>query len=174
MTIHGVEPSYHFVNLIGAFVTASGDELAAALERALGIGGSAPAALLAIDTWPDRSIDFLAGVLGLTHSGTVRLVDRMQVAGLVERRPGRDGRTTAVRATRRGKARVRTARDARREILTALARELDPEVRSALEVALERTLRARARSRTEARYTCRLCDHSVCRGEDCPVGASVE
>ena len=46
-----------------------------------------PAALCVIGHEPGLSIDFLARVLGMSHPGTVRLVDRLETDGLIKRRP---------------------------------------------------------------------------------------
>ena len=51
---------------------------------------------------PDPSIDLLRQVLGITHSGAVRLVDRLERAGHVRRVPGSGRRTTAIRLTAAG------------------------------------------------------------------------
>jgi DNA-binding MarR family transcriptional regulator len=164
----------HLINLVGAFVSVAGDDLRRVLEDEAEAGGSQPAALFALDTWPDRSVDFLARVLGLTHPGAVRLVDRLVEAGLVSRRSGVDGRTAALRLTARGRARSARARASRRQVLADLLTELTTAERRALDGMLDRVLRRRSRSRIEAHHDCRLCDHSVCRGDDCPIGMSVE
>lgn len=164
----------HLVNLLGAFVTAIDDELQQVLEAEVGAGGAGSAALLALDTWPDRSIDFLAHVLGRSHSGTVRLVDRLVMRGLVERGPGPDGRTAAVGLTPAGRAVVRRARRARHRVLAALVEGMRVSERRAMATALDRLLREGSRSRFEARRACRLCDHTVCRGDACPIGMSAE
>jgi DNA-binding MarR family transcriptional regulator len=72
-------------------------------------------ALSALHHFLDRpSVDLLRQVLGLTSSGTVRLVDRLAVAGYVRRvSAGGDGRETRVELTaagRRAAARVAGAR----------------------------------------------------------------
>lgn len=165
--------SDHLLNLTGAFLDVWADRVRAAVEGEVGASGSAPAALLALATWPDRSVDFLAGVLGLTHSGTVRLVDRLSGEGWVERRAGIDGRTAALRLTRRGSTVAEAARSERRRVLSELVAELDDREKAVLGAAMSRVLRGQPRTRTEARRACRLCDHSVCEGPACPVSMSV-
>jgi DNA-binding MarR family transcriptional regulator len=160
-------------NLLGAFVTAVGDDMKRALERELGTGAAGPAALLALDTWPHCSIEFLAGVLGLSHSGTVRLVDRLVCDDLAERGPGADGRTAALRLTGAGRARVRKARAARHQVLRDVLEGLSEAECRVLGRVLDRVLRRPPRSRHEARHGCRFCDHTVCRDRDCPIGSSV-
>lgn len=169
----GARPSEHLLNLLGAFVTDQGDALTRELERAIGTGGSIPAALLSIETWPDRSIDFLANVVGLTHSATVRLVARLEAEGWVERGAGADGRVVALRLKRAGRKRVQAARNARRDQLAAFAEHFHPGALEEFERALTRFLRDPSRTRQEARHSCRFCDHTVCRGAACPIGSSV-
>jgi MarR family transcriptional repressor of emrRAB len=172
MAVSG-SPSDHLVNLMGVFLGVWADRLREGLENVVGSTGSAPAALLAVDTWPDRSVDFLASVLGLTHSGTVRLVDRLSSEGWVERLAGVDGRTAALRLTRSGRALAGRARAERRRLLGGLLAQLDQAEQAGLGVAMARILRGDPRTRPEARRTCRLCDHSVCEGPACPVSMSV-
>lgn len=164
----------HLINLLGVLVTSAGDELSHVLEREVGTGGAGPAAVLAVDTWPGCSIEFLSGVLGRTHSGTVRMVDRLEDRGLVERRPGSDGRTAALCLTKPGRRLARKARNARYRLLSEVVDALTASERRSLGAALDRALRRGPRSRIQAQRACRFCDHSVCRGSDCPVGASVD
>ena len=82
------------------------------------LGPSAPAALSALDGYlGGEPIDALRETLGLTHSGAVRLVDRLEAAGLAERRPGPDGRSVAVALTPVGHAAAEAVRIAREEAL---------------------------------------------------------
>ena len=107
----------------------------------MGIGASGPAALVALDgLLAGASIDRLARVCGLSHSGAVRLADRLAQDGLVERRMGADGRSVALALTaagRRSAARIRAQREA--AIETALA-PLEAGDRAALARAAELVL----------------------------------
>src|SRR5918996_2229091 len=92
-------------NLLGAVSLAVTDRVRAAAERGAAQGGSAPAALVSLAGYLDGApIDALRGPLGLTHSATVRVVDRLAGAGLVRRRQGADRRTVAVVITPAGRA----------------------------------------------------------------------
>ena len=93
-------------NLLGTLSLAVAGRIETATESPL--GPSAPAALSALDGFlGGEPIDALRQTLGLTHSGAVRLVDRLAEAGLAERRPGPDARTVAVVLTPVGHARRR-------------------------------------------------------------------
>jgi MarR family transcriptional regulator, negative regulator of the multidrug operon emrRAB len=63
------------------------------------------AALCVIGHKPGLSIDFLAHVLGMSHPGTVRLADRLEADGLIQRKPNKDGRTVALHLTVSGQKR---------------------------------------------------------------------
>src|SRR5205085_805848 len=82
-------------NLLGALSLAIADRTGPANDAA------ALSALLHFLESP--SIDLLRRVLGLTSSGTVRLVDRLEGDGLVRRRGGGDGRVTVIELTAAGR-----------------------------------------------------------------------
>src|ERR671915_1052511 len=108
-------------NLVGALALAVGDRIAEAADPA--VGGSAAEALVTLaGAGAGGTIDSLAKVVGLTHSGAVRLVDRLARAGLVERRVGADQRSVALHLTpegRRAARRVLARREAAIESVLA-------------------------------------------------------
>jgi MarR family transcriptional repressor of emrRAB len=157
-------------NLLGALGMVLADLLADATEPAG--GGSAAAALVAIGgASAGGTIDALARVVGLSHSGTVRLVDRLVHDGLVERRRGADQRSAALVLTpagRRAARRVLARRDANMQSVLALL--TDDQRGVAVELA-ERVLARIAVDPAAERRVCRLCDVDACgrsRGR-CPV-----
>ena len=129
-------------------------------------GPSAPAALSALEGYlGGEPIDALARVLGLTHSGAVRLVDRLAAAGLVERRRGGDGRSVAVTLTPgRPSRRGRDPGGARGALAEALA-VLGAGERRALTELNEKLLAGLTSDRASARRICRLCDIEACGHE---------
>src|ERR1041384_252216 len=68
-------------NQLGAL----GDSMDDAFDEDCAVGDSAPAAMILIHENPDTRIEALARYLELSHSGTVRLVDRLSQAGWVAR-----------------------------------------------------------------------------------------
>jgi MarR family transcriptional repressor of emrRAB len=146
-------------NVVGALALALADDLRAATERAGGHGGSGAAALVALDgPVAGSSIDVLSRVCGISHSGTVRLVDRLEAAELVERRLGADGRAVALWLTPAGR-RVARRILARREAALAV---LTPDERAALARAAETVLAAMAGRDAAEHRICRLCDTEAC------------
>src|SRR5262249_57478847 len=75
-----------------------------AMAAAGGRPESGAAALCALLHFLDRpSVDRLRQVLGLTSSGTVRLVDKLAETGYVGREPGTDGRSVSIVLTEQGR-----------------------------------------------------------------------
>jgi MarR family transcriptional repressor of emrRAB len=154
-------------NLVGALGLALADRLSEATAS-----GSAAEALVTLHgRGAGSSIDALARIVGLSHSGTVRLADRLAAAELVERRRGADQRSTALYLTpagRRAARRVLAARDAAmHSVLTLLTADQRRELAGLAAVILGQL---GAEPGAERRL-CRLCDLEACgrpRGE-CPV-----
>jgi MarR family transcriptional regulator, negative regulator of the multidrug operon emrRAB len=171
-------------NLLGAWSLAVADRITAAAALAAGRGGQAPAALVALDQFAEGStIEQLSGVLGLTHSATVRLIDALVVDGHVARRRRvGDGRAVAVRLTASGRAAARRITRARAEAVTGALAGLSETQRRSLTVMAERLTADLAGRRLEERaegtppaggWMCRLCDFGACgRSEGrCPAAA---
>src|ERR1035441_6865756 len=78
-------------NLLASLSLNLAEEGQQALERASGLTGSATTALLALEEFLDGAhVGRLAAVLGLTHSGAVRVVTQLGRDGLAERHEGAD------------------------------------------------------------------------------------
>ena len=121
-------------NLLGALSLAIADRTGDALEGTAAQSPSGAAALSALLHFLDRpSVDLLRQVLGLTSSGTVRLVDRLERDGLVTRAPGDDGRVTTVVLTPAGRRAARRVAGARADVLDAALAGLDPGERAAFD-----------------------------------------
>ena len=150
-------------NLLGALALAGAERVGGAAEAATGRPPSDTAALVALATALNgASQDVLGRVLGLTQSGSVRLVDRLVRDGLVERRSGHDGRTLAIVITATGADAARSALQARQATNDALLAALDDHERDQLTVLLEKLLAGLTGSRTDAYRICRLCDPEAC------------
>jgi DNA-binding MarR family transcriptional regulator len=159
-------------NLLGAVSLAVADRVRAAAERGAGQGGSAPAALVSLAGYLDGSpIDSVRGPLGLTHSATVRVVDRLVAAGLARRRGGTDRRSVAVELTSAGRAAAAEAVRARGRALEEALAALDPGERAELARLHEKVLATLTDGRAAAGHICRLCDSNACGHEQgrCPV-----
>jgi DNA-binding MarR family transcriptional regulator len=160
-------------NVFGALALVVADQIADATAEAAGRADSAPAALAALLHFLDRpTVDLLRQVLGLTSSGTVRLLDRLAEAGYVEREPGADGRSTAIVLTDAGRCAAEQVCRARAEILDRVTAALSPPERAELDKLIGKMLIGMMRGPGAVRWICRLCDTGICRGSPggCPVG----
>ncbi len=160
-------------NLFGALSLVIADQSADAMDEAGGASPSAAAALSALLHFlAAPSVDLLRQVLGLTSSGTVRLVDRLEQAGYVRRGPGTDGRSVSVTLTDSGRAAAERVATARAEVLERALAVLSPAERRVFEQLAGQILVGLMREPGAVRWICRLCDTGVCRGAagGCPVG----
>src|SRR4051794_19319976 len=157
-------------NLLGALAAVLSDWLADAIESA---GSSSSAAALVALHGPSAggSIDALARVVSLSHSGTVRLVDRLVAEGLVERRRGADQRSAALRLTPAGRRAARQILRGREASMQVLLSVLTDGQQDALVAIAEALLEEIGRDPQAEPRVCRLCDLDACgrsRGL-CPV-----
>jgi MarR family transcriptional regulator, negative regulator of the multidrug operon emrRAB len=156
----------HEVNAFGALALEVADRVQQAGNPH---GSSASAALAALHGLAGgRSIDVLARIVGLSHSGAVRLVDRLAAAGLAERRVGADGRSVALQLTPEGRRAARRVLARREAAIEQVIAPLTSSERAILTTLHERLLTRLTLSQQERRRVCRLCDTDAC-GRDCPA-----
>lgn len=158
-------------NLLGALSLAVSDRMADAVAGAAGQSLTAATALSALHHFLDApSVDRLRQVLGLTSSGTVRLLDRLEAAGHITRGSGADGRTTTVSLTRSGRQVAEQVSRARARLLADMLSALSPDERATFEAVVSKVLVGLMRAPGAVRWTCRLCDTGTCRAEpgNCP------
>jgi DNA-binding MarR family transcriptional regulator len=159
-------------NVLGAVALVVADRTSDAIAAAAGQSETAAAALSALHHFLDRpTIDLLRQVLGLTPSGTVRLVDRLVEAGYVTRGPGGDGRSRSVTLTAEGRLAAQRVAQARADVLGRALAELSAGERETLHALLGRLFAAFVRGPGATRWICRLCDTGACgRAEGlCPA-----
>jgi DNA-binding MarR family transcriptional regulator len=162
----------HTENLLGALALVIADRTTDAIEDSSRQSPTAAAALSALHQFLGTpSIDLLRQVLGLTSSGTVRLVDRLEDTGYVTRRAGTDGRSTLIQLTAAGRRAASRVSGARASVLREAMSVLSPDERRALDAIAARLLVGLMRGPGAVRWMCRLCDVTAC-GRDqgrCPV-----
>ena len=148
-------------NLVGAFAVALADRLRL---------DSDCAALVTLYERGPLTVEFLRRVVGLSHSATVRLVDRLSDDGLLERTAGPDARSVSVGLTARGRRRAAALRKSRERVLVDALVPLSKRERLELGRLVGKVLAAVTTGRWQARLTCRFCDHGVCQATiGCPV-----
>jgi DNA-binding MarR family transcriptional regulator len=137
---------------------------------------TAAAALCALGQSLDGcTVDRLRRVLGMTSSGTVRLIDRLEASGQVRRGPGGDARSTSLTLTAAGRRAARRVAAARGAALEDALAVLSPAERDTLErlaaQVLDGIVRAKLAEPEPTPWICRLCDLGACRhaAGECPA-----
>jgi DNA-binding MarR family transcriptional regulator len=157
-------------NLLGAVGLAVADRIEVAARQTLNHAGETPAALVVIGYGLGPSNDRLRQVLGLSHPGTVRLIDRLVADGLVERRSGQDRRAVALYLTAQGMAMREDLLQGRLAALRPLIEPLSDSEQETLAALLAKVLKAVAPDDRARCHLCRLCDERACIA--CPIPAS--
>ena len=156
-------------NLLGAFSVAVNDSMDDAFDEACAVGDSAPAALILIHENPDTRIEALARYLALSHSGTVRLVDRLAQAGWVARETCDDKRAVVLVLTKAGTKVAERLLEGRRKSLGQALDGISAADRKVLERILPQMLNNLVTDPAQADHTCRYCDGGACEREGCPL-----
>jgi MarR family transcriptional repressor of emrRAB len=158
-------------NLLGALGLRVADRIRAAVTA--DTSESAATALSAIHNFLDAPrIDQLAQVLGLSSSGTVRLVDDLAAKGLVVRRRGSDARESVVALTSAGRRTAQRVVRARAATLAEALAPLSKSERAAFAAVAEKILIGLVRGPRGRGWMCRLCDTATCgaqRGQPCSI-----
>ena len=152
-------------NLLGSLAVLLADEVSDAVSR--DHSPTASAAILVLDKYPGVSVEELRGPLALSHSGCVRLVDRLEGEGHVERRAGADARAIAISLTRKGRDAAALARARREEVLLSAVSTLTREEQEVLGELVTKLLDRNVVVPRTAMRTCRLCDYDAC--VSCPM-----
>jgi MarR family transcriptional regulator, negative regulator of the multidrug operon emrRAB len=160
----------HAANILGALSVLIQDRVESAWQAEFDLSPMAAAAIVQIDNDPGSSIDLIASHIGLTHSATVRLVDKLVERGLVEKdRARKDARAQSLTLGKAGKRVVQQLHAARNRVIDGLLSDLDPGQRRGLEEAIRAILHRCVEPVREADVTCRVCDDRRCSPEICPI-----
>jgi len=155
-------------NLLGAVTLGMTDALRAACFGALEHGGETAAALATIGLEPGLTNQRLSRILGLSHPGVVRLVDKLVAEGAVERRSHRDdARAVALHLTAAGQDCRARLLARRRHALVSVIERLSRREQAQLAALLEKILLELPRDEMHAHAICRLCEEQACK--NCPV-----
>jgi DNA-binding MarR family transcriptional regulator len=171
------QASARSANLLGTVGLAVADRIRAAGEDELGLGGSAPPAIVALSTYlADEPLDNIGQAFGITPSAVVRMVDRLESEGLVQRGPGPDGRRVSVRLTATGERRAKAILERREGALNEVLGALTAAERDQLTRLHEKLLAQLPEDVPAAARVCRFCDVHACGHYDgrCPVTQGID
>lgn len=122
---------------------------------------TAVAALITAANTEPLSIGEIAAIVGLTHSATVRLVDRLEAVGLF-RRQRRVGREVMVEITAAGRRRAQGLQERRLTEAGAFLEGLTADEMQLLNGLVERMLRAHIARGHDRQRVCRMCSRAYC------------
>ena len=157
-------------NWLGTLAVLIQDRVERLWQSSLDLSPMAAAALVQIDNEPGSSIEAVAGRIGLTHSATVRVIDKLAERGLVEKdRARQDARAQSLKLSKAGKRVAQQLHEARNQVTDDLLAGLTPAQRGALEQAIGAILHRCVEPGREADVTCRVCDDRRCSPDICPI-----
>lgn len=158
-------------NIVGALSLAIAGDVIESSQSTLPASVST-SALAMIGHIPGITIEQLRHALLLSHPGTVRAVDRLELERLVKRsRSSEDRRSVTLKLTAKGR---RVCDDLLARRITAVAdwlSALNAKDQQHLERIAERLLQAKLRDESHAMEICRLCDPVAC--SSCPVECEI-
>jgi MarR family transcriptional regulator, negative regulator of the multidrug operon emrRAB len=152
-------------NLLGALVVLISDQVTESLARDQSLTDATALSVLA--KYSDCSVEMLRVPLALSHSGCVRLVDRLEIAGWVQRRAAADGRAVALHLTRKGRDAAGKVSQRREQLLQRMLAGLSAPEQSTLAGLVTKLLHREVAIPALAMRTCRLCDYEACKV--CPM-----
>ncbi|MFI6871640.1 MarR family winged helix-turn-helix transcriptional regulator [Nocardia sp. NPDC050406] len=154
--------------MLGALSLVVSSQVAASVKDAGDLTGEDAAVIVLLGV-ESMTITAIADATQVTHSGAVRMVDRLERAGLVRRGRGEDGRTVVVSLTAAGVAQRDRVLAARADLLDSLLTSITAAERAVLAELLRKILRAAISTPAAAVRACRLCDEESCVPLGCPV-----
>jgi DNA-binding MarR family transcriptional regulator len=161
-----IDRTANLLGVVGLLIADRIEEMARAI---LNHAGETPAAVIVIGYGLGPSNDELRRILGLSHPGSVRLIDRLVADGLVERRKGRDKRAIALYLTRRGRVLREDLLKGRLAAIRQILSPLTDAEQEDLATLLHKLLSSMETTDLERCNLCRLCDDRACT--DCPIPA---
>ena len=159
-------------NAVSALLLQIGDATDAAILDAVGLSARELAALVLVSNRAGCTVSWLHGRLGLTQSGAVRLLDRLEDLGMVRRVRTAGRREIALGVTTRGKRVVTRGTAARARVIDTQLGALSPADREAFMALAARALAGQDRTRDEGDEACRLCNWPACT-PDCPMEQAI-
>lgn len=154
-------------NLLGAVALGLTDRIKLGLKDILDRSGESAAAIVIVGYVPGLSVELLRQTLNLSHAGTVRLIDRLEDDGYVERRKAKDGRAVALHLTQKGIKLRGQLMNRRLDTVEAALAGLSASERLLLGDLVAKVLKNLPDTEMAKHNICRLCDNRICT--DCPI-----
>ena len=167
-------PRLRTANLLAAFAGEVTERVQATLKSHPNQTDSATAALNIIGFWEGITNAELARALKLSHTATVRLVDKLEAQRLVEARTGKDKRATHLHLTAAGRKALQPVLVARCAAVESYLGVLTAAEEKQFATLLEKLMRPLGTDAYAVSHFCRLCEFTVCPADQCPMHADME
>lgn len=168
------ETSRHTANILGTLSVLIQDRVEGAWQADLDLSPMAAAAIVQTEGAPGCSIEQVATRIGLSHSATVRVIDKLVERGLIEKdRARQDARQQSLTLSKAGKRLAQQLHAVRNDVTDALLGGIDAGQVTALHQAVCRILGQAVTSPKEGDVVCRVCDEQRCHPGICPITATL-
>lgn len=155
-------------NLVGALALGISDSFLLKANELAPEPGQAAALITLLKHEPGMTIEKLRRILGLSHPGAVRLVDRMIGQKVItKQKSGTDRRSVELYLSEEGERVCSKILTARHEKISQALTVLNEEELIEYGRLTDKLLKAFVQNETHAYSVCRLCDTDVC--DNCPV-----
>lgn len=155
-------------NLLGAMALAISEKITDEMYEEVRRSGESAAAVIFLGYAPGLSVEVLRQILHLSHPGTVRLIDRLEGDGVVERYTTQDARAVALHLTPEGQE-LRNRLMRRRLItLESSLGGLTQDERTIFSVLMGKVLANLPKTELDKHHMCRLCCVKTC-SKACPI-----
>jgi MarR family transcriptional repressor of emrRAB len=161
-------------NMLAALAGEITERVEATLKTHPNQTDSASAALNIMGFWEGITNTQLSRALGLSHTATVRLVDKLEAQGFVEAREGKDKRATHLYITPAGREAVLPGLVARCAAVKGYLEVLSAAEERQFADLLEKLMKPIGTDAYRVSHFCRLCEFTACPGDQCPMHANME
>ncbi len=157
-------------NWLGTLAILIQDRVEARWQTELDLSPMSAAALVQVEQESGCAIDAVATRIGLSHSATVRLIDKLVERDLVSKDRARDDqRAQSLKLTKPGRKLAAQLHQIRNRVTDDLLGLVSPAEGQALGKAVAAILHRAVTTKREGDMVCRVCDEGRCRPEICPI-----
>lgn len=156
-------------NRLGALANATSDRLQRELIPNAPASNAQISVLVFLHSFPGMSIEELSQNLDLSHSNLVRVVQQAQEMGLLEKRPGKDKRSSALRNSPKGEAVLADFYQQREAQMQTVLSVLTNDEQQVLAGLINKLLTNFPDRKVNEGRICRYCDLNFCYHADCPL-----
>lgn len=156
-------------NRFGALANAVSDLLQRDLIPTAPVSNSQLSVLVILHSFPGASIEDISQALDLSHSNLVRTVQQAQQTGILDKRPGKDNRSSALYITSEGERILADFYQKREQQMQAVLAPLSADEQQTLTMLVNKLLTNFPNGKATDGRICRYCEIDFCTRADCPM-----